>query len=138
MPTPSPARLLCVAPEDVEKAWPKVGPLLRRAIDKTGLDDFDSVTSALFCGAHLLWLAVADGNIEAIATTQLIKTGSRKICVIVACAGEKRERWLHLISGIEDFARAEGCSATRIYGRKGWERVLEGYAAKFVILEKSF
>ena len=47
-----------------------------------------------------------------------------------------RRRWIRLLQGIEDFARAEGCSATRIIGRKGWARVLRSYQAKRIVLEK--
>ena len=47
-----------------------------------------------------------------------------------------RRRWIRLLEGIEDFARAEGCSATRIIGRRGWARVLTSYQAKRIVLEK--
>jgi hypothetical protein len=45
-------------------------------------------------------------------------------------------RWIGLIEKIEEFARAEGCSATRIMGRKGWARVLTSYQTKRLVLEK--
>jgi hypothetical protein len=45
-------------------------------------------------------------------------------------------RWIGLLDGIEDFARAEGCEATRIIGRKGWARVLASYQTKRIVLEK--
>ena len=45
-------------------------------------------------------------------------------------------RWIRLLEGIENFARAEGCEATRIIGRKGWARVLTSYQAKRIVLEK--
>jgi hypothetical protein len=45
-------------------------------------------------------------------------------------------RWLRLLEGIEDFARAEGCEATRIIGRQGWARVLPSYQTKRIVLEK--
>ena len=45
-------------------------------------------------------------------------------------------RWIGLIEKIEEFARAEGCSATRIMGRKGWARVLASYRTKRIVLEK--
>jgi hypothetical protein len=45
-------------------------------------------------------------------------------------------RWLRLLEGIEDFARAEGCEATRIIGRQGWARVLPSYQTKPIVLEK--
>jgi hypothetical protein len=45
-------------------------------------------------------------------------------------------RWIRLLEGIEDFARAEGCEATRIIGRQGWARVLPSYQTKRIVLEK--
>ena len=45
-------------------------------------------------------------------------------------------RWIGLLERIEEFARAEGCEATRIIGRKGWARVLTSYQTKRIVLEK--
>ena len=45
-------------------------------------------------------------------------------------------RWIRLLERIEEFARAEGCEATRIIGRKGWARVLTSYQTKRIVLEK--
>jgi hypothetical protein len=59
-----------------------------------------------------------------------------KVCTLTACAGNERDRWLPLMEKIEQYAIDEGCSSMRIYGRKGWERVLTGYRAEHVILEK--
>lgn len=131
------AKLLCVAPADVERAWPLAGPLIRRAIERTDLSDMHDVESALFTGAMLLWLAARDSKVDAIAVTQLVKVGQRKACIIVICSGRGREHWLHLIGGLEDYARAEGCWKTRIYGRPGWKRVLNQYRSKYVILDRA-
>ncbi|WP_342712175.1 hypothetical protein AAFG13_12535 [Bradyrhizobium sp. B124] len=46
------------------------------------------------------------------------------------------KRWLPLLDGIEAYARDEGCVRVRIYGRKGWLRVLDRYREKHVILDK--
>ena len=75
--------------------------------------------------------------IDAVASTRLQHTDAGKICVITACAGHNMSRWLPLISGIENYARDEGCSCVRIFGRKGWLRVLEGYRAKHIVLDKA-
>ena len=45
-------------------------------------------------------------------------------------------RWLPLIAEIENYARTEGCTRVRIYGRKGWLRALDGYEAKHIIMDK--
>ena len=43
---------------------------------------------------------------------------------------------LHLVSLIEDFARAEGCALMRASGRAGWARLLRDYRQPYVVLEK--
>ena len=128
--------LICVSPFDVEKVWPHVEGMLRSAIERTNLDDFSDIEAGLFTGSLLLWLAWSGEKIEALAVSQLVKSGDGKSCIIVACSGQDMERWLPLVNGIEKYAADEGCSSMRIYGRKGWERVLNGYRADHVILRK--
>ena len=124
--------LCCVDPKDVGQIWEYAGPMIRAAIERTNLSDFADIEKDVLAGNQLLWLAVSD-HIEAAATTHL----SRNVCTLTACSGHQRERWLPLFARIEKYAKDEGCSAMRIYGRKGWERVLDGYRAEYVILEKS-
>jgi len=113
-----------------------------------------------------LALTYEDGDgvrIDAAAVTELHRTEWRKVCVVVACgapsgrlgaSGRSRpssravasradssratdmRRWIGLLERIEEFARAEGCEATRIIGRKGWARVLTSYQTKRIVLEK--
>lgn len=124
--------LLCVNPADVSKTWPLARDLIRAAIERTDLSDFADIEKDVLAGDQLLWLAISD-RVEAAATTHL----SRNVCTLTACSGHQRERWLPLFARIEKYAKDEGCSTMRIYGRKGWERVLDGYKAEYVILEKS-
>lgn len=123
--------LLCVEPKEVHQIWPYAGGMIRAAIERTNLSDFADIERGVLAGNQLLWLAVSD-HIEAAATTHL----SRDVCTLTACSGHQRERWLPLFKKIEQYAAAEGCKTMRIYGRKGWERVLDGYRAEYVILEK--
>ena len=97
------------------------------------------ISRSTFCPAvALLWLAVVgeetDAAIEAAAATILhqIDSGIGKVCIITVCGGgEHDERWLPLIDQASRPTRSdEGCARVRIYGRKGWLRVLEGYADK--------
>ena len=113
-----------------------------------------------------LALTYEDGDgvrIDAAAVTELHRTEWRKVCVVVAfgaplgrlgASGRSRpssravasradssratdmRRWIGLLERIEEFARAEGCEATRIIGRKGWARVLTSYQTKRIVLEK--
>lgn len=122
--------LLCVNPHDIEKTWPLARDLIRTAIERTGLSEFADIEKDVLAGNQLLWLAISD-HIEAAATTHL----SRGVCTLTACSGHQRERWLPLFATIEKYAKDEGCKM-RIFGRKGWERVLQGYRVEYVILEK--
>lgn len=124
-------RLICVDPARVSEFWPFAGPMIRAAIERTGLSEFEDIEKQVLAGEQLLWLAWSD-RIEAAATTHL----SRDICTLTACSGHQRERWLPLFEAIEQYAKNEGAKAMRIYGRKGWERVLDGYRTEYVILEK--
>lgn len=124
--------LLCVPPKEVEQIWQYAGPMIRAAIERTDLGDFEYIEENVLRGNQLLWLAISD-HIEAAATTHL----SRNVCTITACSGHQRERWLPLLSEIEKYARNEGCHTMRLGGRKGWERVLNGYRVEHVILEKA-
>lgn len=133
----SSVRLGCVDPANIGVIWPLLGrDLIKSAIDRTGLSDFEAIESEVLSGKQLLWLACTGSAVEAAATTRLVRVSDRKICELVACGGKNRARWLPLLDGIEDYARKEGCAEMRIFGRKGWERVLSGYRAQHVILGK--
>ena len=136
----SSAELVCVDPKQVHEIWPHVAPLLRRAIAGTGLSAFADIERDILRGNALPWLALSDERgaaaIEAAASTTLQQTDNGKVCIITACAGANMARWLPLINHIEAHAKEEGCRCVRIFGRKGWLRVLEGYEEKHVIMDK--
>lgn len=129
-------QLVCIDPDHVRSIWPLVAPLLRQAISKTGLSAFATVERDILDGISLLWVAWNGCVIEAAASTSLQQTDTGKVCVITACAGTGITRWLPLIRGIEAYAQAEGCRCVRIFGRKGWARVLEGYEETHAVIDK--
>lgn len=131
-----PAELVCVDPGRVHEIWPHVRHLLRAACCRTGLNAFSDIEANILSGRSLLWVAWDRQAIEAAAATILIGSEIGKVCIITACSGSSMTRWLPLIAQIENYARKEGCARVRIYGRKGWLRVLDGYAQKHVIMDK--
>lgn len=128
--------LCCVDPKDVSKIWPQASGLIRAAVEQTDLSDFADIEKDVLAGWQLLWLAISD-HVEAAATTHLIKTRGKPVLIVTAVAGHQRERWLPLRHRIESYAKAEGCSCVRLYGRKGWERALKDYRVEYVIMEKA-
>jgi hypothetical protein len=129
--------IACVPPDKVPLIWPRVSGLIYIAMKRGDLEQFAPVQEAVLAGRSQLWLAVQDRNeILSAAITELHATENRKVCVIVACGGSDMNKWLDLIGEIERFAKAEGCTRTRIVGRVGWERVLPGYRTRRIVLDK--
>lgn len=131
--------LICVPPEVVNQVWPKISGLIYVAMKKGQVGSFESVKGDILSGRALLWLAW-DGqspDVEAAAVTLIEETEWRKVCTIVACGGAHMDRWIHLLDTIEDYGRSEGCSAARIFGRRGWGEMLPAYKHKRTILEKA-
>lgn len=133
---PCSVELVPVDPSLVAKVWPHARALVKSAIDRTGLSDFAHIEREVLSGLQQLWLAWNGTAIEAAAVTQLVVIGSRKICIIVACGGRDHSRWIHMLADLEKFAKAEGCDTVRIYGRKGWQRILENYRANYVVMDR--
>jgi hypothetical protein len=142
-------QLVCVPPDRVAAAWPHVRALIPAAMKRGGLSSFRPVEASVLAGDALLWLAWDPGaaRITAAAVTELHATEWRRVCVIVACGGASgrlrassramgMRAWLPLLEGIEAYARATGCAAVRIMGRKGWIRLLGDYRVKRIVLEK--
>jgi hypothetical protein len=132
---PASVELICVDPKRVHEIWPHVAELIRGAIKRTNLSHTADIETDTLHGDGLLWIAW-DGAIKAAATTSLVRTDRDLVCILTACSGRDRALWLPLLAGIETYAKAEGCACVRIYGRKGWARVLKGYRIQHVVLER--
>ncbi|WP_377829738.1 hypothetical protein ACFKHW_09565 [Bradyrhizobium lupini] len=128
--------MVCIDPRRVCEIWPLVAPLIKRAIVRTGLSTFTTIEQDILAGISLLWVAWNGSVVEAAASTSLQQTEAGKVCVITACAGAGMTRWLSLVRGIEAYAEAEGCRRVRIFGRKGWARVLDGYEETHAVIDK--
>jgi hypothetical protein len=133
---PPAAELLCVDPKRVIEVWPHVSSLLKSACRRTKLNAFEDIEADILAGRSLLWVAWNGRAIESAAATILINSESGKVCIITVCGGSDMKRWLPLIGQVESYARREGCARVRIYGRKGWLRVLEGYEQEHIIMDK--
>jgi hypothetical protein len=103
---------------------------------KGRVSDFADVERAVLAGTQLLWVAADMRATWAAAVTELTCVGGEKLCTIVACGGRERARWLPLKAELEKFAKAEGCTAIRIHGRRGWAREFPDYRLTRILLEK--
>jgi len=127
---------VCIDPKRVHQVWPGVSHLIKSAMDRGGLGDFKVVESEVHSGDALLWLAWDGHEIYAAAVTQIVGINGHRHCTIVACGGHDIERWGFLIGELERFAANESCKSVRIFGRKGWARMLPEYNIHSIVLEK--
>jgi len=132
----SKCRLVAIPPADAHGVWPPVAALVKAAMEKGRLSNYAEVEQAVRSGAALLWLAWEGESIKAAAVTEVSAANGEKFCTIVACGGHDRGQWLHLLEGLESHAKAEGCAAMRVYGRRGWGKLLKDYRVTRVLLEK--
>jgi hypothetical protein len=132
---PDPVQCICIDPNKVELVWPLVSHLIRAAMRKGRISEFADVERAVLDGLQLLWVAADTSAIWAAAVTQLSYANGEKFCTIVACGGRERARWLPLKAELETFAKAAGCAAIRIHGRRGWAREFPDYGLTRILLE---
>jgi len=130
-------QLICVDPAQVHEFWPHVASLIKAAMEKGRLSSFTDVEHAVRNGRALLWLAWNGETVKAAAVTELGNANGETFCTIVACGGHDRAQWLPLIARLEAYGRAQGCAAMRIYGRRGWRKLLPEYRTTRVLLEKT-
>ncbi len=128
--------LFCVDPALVSEIYPIVKDCIYQAIKRGNFGAYQPVENNVLAGRSLLWVAVIDGRMRAAAVTSICQTEWRRVCEIIACGGKGMSEWISLIEGLEKYARKEQCSAIRIIGRVGWQRVLKDYKPRRVILEK--
>jgi len=128
--------LICIDPAQAHEFWPHAAVLIKAAMEKGRLSSYADVEHAVRNGTALLWLAWNGEKIKAAAVTELTSANGETFCTIVACGGHDRGQWLPLIAGLEAYGRREGCAAMRIYGRRGWRKLLPEYRTTRVLLEK--
>ena len=108
-------------------------------MNKGGISEFAVVERGVRAGTMLLWIAADTRTILAAAVHRdsAALDGERLQHHRGLRYGKaQRARWLPLRSALETFARAEGCRAIRILGRRGWARALPDYKLTRILLEK--
>ena len=84
----------------------------------------------------ILWI-VWDGSVRAVLATELYHDISGMLCCTIRFAtGKGAAGWTHLLSEIEDWARANGCQRLDMLARKGWAKHLPEYTMSHIMLEK--
>ncbi len=129
--------LVTVQPADIGGIWGEVGPLLAKALVYSDDITLGQVRERLDRGEYQLWTAQREGVIDAAWCTRIADYPRGKVCEIALCGGEGIERWLELtIEPIALWAKDLGCVSLRIYGRKGWSKLLPDFREVSRVIER--
>ncbi len=130
--------VFCLGPEQTDALWPRYAHHLERLERETGLVLASAIRDDLCAGMKQLWGYQTDERIEGVAITQVYDTPRGKCCEVYgACGTESAPGQIAaIIDEIEKWAGRIGCTRTRLLGRKGWARKLDGYEQTGIILEK--
>lgn len=113
---------------EVDLVWPKVAPILQRAIDRSQKDyELQDIYGLVSTQAMQLWIWYVDGEIEACCVTQIQNYPRRRVCQMPFIAGGKMRDWLSMEAFICEWAKSKGCSQLEGFARDGWLRVLKNW-----------
>lgn len=135
-PPANPTSLYGVQADDLDGVWDAVLPLLIPALERSGRYTPDAIKADIAARFKQLWIAHADGRVEAIAITSVLAYPLGKSVKVWLCTGTDRARWLDHVKTIEAWAKAQGCDRIEAVTRPGWEKVLTDYHKTHVTLEK--
>jgi len=130
-----------VKPWTVARDWELYRPWLEM-VPLNGLYDLGELKRSLVAAERHLWAiwevdhSVAEMSIVACVVTSTFEYQLLKVGRINLCGGRDMVRWLNLVPELEQAFRDEGCDRVEVYGRRGWERVLDGYKLQACVLAK--
>lgn len=112
-------------------------PVLKAIERRTKLVTAADVLEQSQSGDAQLWGYAKDGQVLFAAATRIHEMAQGKLCTIWVGAGEGTpEVFRDVHDAIEAWARSLGCFALEIVGRKGWQRIVDGYSAEAVVMVK--
>ena len=129
-----------VKSDTLGQVWLKIKPLMENVYNRSnGRMDAPTTFDLLNKGDWVLWV-IYDPEIDdilAVVGTDLITypTG-KKFMNLEFATGRERKRWMHLMKHLEQWGADNGCTASSMMCRKGWQSELPDYQMTHVFLEK--
>lgn len=135
-PTPADTGIFLIPAKAVPNFWGLVHDQIVAACDHTACEVTpEMLLNECFTGNSQLWIVWSDERgCECAVVTGIVQHCAT--CIIKACGGKGMEHWLGLLDEIEKWAKAQGCVRMRLFGRKGWRRVLKDYRVERIIMDK--
>jgi len=103
--------------------WDRVKGHIQRGLERGSNYSLDDVFIGLCDQSMQLWIAESTDIVAALVTTIQTKDDTT-YCLLLCAGGSAMNEWADCLPALEDWARDNGCSELRIYGRRGWIRQL--------------
>lgn len=138
---PGISELVLIPREHIDAVWPLAEPHLERALGfADGEFTLEDTRDFLREGRFQLWLAwkAGDKRVIGAGVTEVYAYPRKRVCFLVLWASDApRETWLSGLGTVERWAKAQGCAAMRLLGRRGWGRVLDRYRPQYTVFVRS-
>jgi len=123
------AKLVPVPASRLKQMWPYLSEWVDRARRENHAPvSLDAIKAKIAARDMQLWGVRVDGATVGAVVTEVY--GST--CAMPYVAGRNLSEWLHLLSTVEAWAKANGCTRLEGNGRVGWERALKRQGWKVV------
>ena len=137
-PSSGEVRGLRVPPDSIAGIAGLLTPLLSRSTELcNGRLYPEDVFRAAQEGEMQVWLAYdQELHVLGMVVTEIVQYPARRACLLIQCAGDALERWVHMLPDIEGWAKGRGCTLMEIQGRRGWKRRCSDYTEAHTVFEK--
>lgn len=121
--------------EDFKIEYPRVRGWLLEALQHSTNADERGLLDGFVDSSYVLWTGT-----NSAAVTQNMQWDNRPVCILYLVAGDLSEILGEGQKVISTWAKANGCEAFVLFGRKGWERVLvpHGFEFSSIVMFKEF
>jgi hypothetical protein len=121
--------------EGYASEYPRVRGWLIEALSHSTNPDERGMLEGFLDGSYSLWTGQ-----NSAAVTQIMRWDNRRVCILYLVGGDLTEILGEGQEVIATWAKANGCEAFVLFGRKGWERVLapHGFTFSSIVMFKEF
>lgn len=117
--------LVPVPATDLDQWWPKIELEVARALKRGNRYTVGSVKESILNRNMQLWLAIEDGRVLCVCITEILTYPLCKVMSVFVTIGREHHKWAHYMLGLNEWAKANGCTVGESWARPGWYRVLK-------------
>lgn len=120
-----------ISSANVDEVFPQIKPFLESSTQYSdGAFTPSDILKAVKQKEMQLWVVAKDGIIYSAVITEVKLFPSEQHLNILFLSGNQMTKWIHLIKDLIARAKENKCDAVKVYGRRGWIKILNEYGFK--------